>query len=203
MTHFFQRRDRWGNGTALWVLLVMIFVMPLVWWSLKQIKLRNDVENWLPSHDESVVELKWYRDQFPVEDRILVSWDDSSLNDPRIVRFANRLEGTVDEDGVRRNGLKFVASTDTPHSVLRRIVKYGVEPQEAIRRLEGVLIGTGKLKVKLTEAGRRNNEETKRVLLQIDGELAPEFWRSVIIDAKTEQLERLKTNREYIKARSN
>lgn len=46
-------------------------------------------------------------------------------------------------------------------------------------------------------------EETKRVLLQLDGEQAPEFWRSILVDAKVQQLERLKTNREYIKTQRN
>jgi len=167
MTHFFEKRDRWGHGRALWVLLAMVFVMPLACWSLKQIELKNDVENWLPADDPSAVVLRWYRDQFPVENRILVSWDDSSLNDPRLERFAERLEGAVGEDGIRRNGVKFVEHTSTPQDVLRRMVKYDVDPQEALRRLEGVLIGTGKLKVKLTEAGKRSEKRTKRSLVKL------------------------------------
>ena len=46
-------------------------------------------------------------------------------------------------------------------------------------------------------------EETKRVLLQIDGELAPEFWRSIIVDAKLQQIQRLDQNRKWIEDHRN
>jgi len=46
-------------------------------------------------------------------------------------------------------------------------------------------------------------ESTKIVLLRIDGELAPAFWRSVIVDSKIEQIKRLKANRDYIEEHRN
>ena len=73
MTHFFEKRDRWGHGMALWVLLLMVFLTPFAWWAIKQIDLKNDVRNWLPSSDPQSRTLSWYQEQFKVEDRILVS----------------------------------------------------------------------------------------------------------------------------------
>lgn len=167
MTHFFEKRDRWGNGYALWVLVAMVFVIPPAVWSLKQIRLKNDVENWLPADDPSYVALDWYRHLFPVEDRILVSWDDSSLDDPRVERFAKKLSGTVGQDGIHRNGLKYVRAVKTPQEVLLKITKYDVDPEEAIRRLEGVLISPGKLQVRLTEAGKQRRQRTIDSLVEL------------------------------------
>ena len=72
MAHFFEKRDRWGHGLALWVLVVMVFAVPPAWWAVKQIELKNDVENWLPSDDPQGKVLDWYRDHFSIEDRILI-----------------------------------------------------------------------------------------------------------------------------------
>jgi predicted RND superfamily exporter protein len=166
MTHFFEKRDRWGHGMALWVLLLMIFISPFAWWAIKQIDLQNDVRNWLPSSDPQARTLSWYQNQFNVEDRILASWKGSSLSDPRVEEFAQRLEGNPDNEGIRRNGLKQIQSVTTPNEVIQRMVEHKVEREEAIRRLNGVLIGSGGLKVRLSEAGKRNSRRTIKTLSQ-------------------------------------
>ncbi|MCH7687046.1 MAG: hypothetical protein IH899_10265, partial [Planctomycetes bacterium] len=166
MTHFFEKRDRWGHGMALWVLLLMVFLAPFAWWAIKQIDLQNDVRNWLPSSDPQSRTLSWYQEQFKVEDRILVSWKGSSLSDPRVEEFAQRLEGKPDHEGIRRNGLKQIQSVTTPNEIIERMVEHKVERDEAIRRLKGILIGTGGLKVRLTEAGKQNSRRTIKTLVQ-------------------------------------
>ena len=164
MTHFFEKRDPWGHGMALWVLVAMIFIAPLAWWSVKQIDLENDVENWLPSDDSHARIFGWFHDHFPAKDRILVSWKGSSLEDPRVQQLKEKLEGTLGSDGMRRNGLKSVESVVTPHDVIGRMVRHKIEHDEAIRRLQGVLIGTGPLKVRLTEAGRDRRQKVIQTL---------------------------------------
>ena len=166
MTHFFEKRDRWGHGMALWVLLLMVFLTPFAWWAIKQIDLHNDVRNWLPSSDPQSRTLSWFQEQFQVEDRILVSWKGSSLNDPRVEQFALRLEGKPDHEGIRRNGLKQIQSVTTPNEVIERMVEHKVERAEAIRRLKGILIGIGGLKVRLAEAGQSNSRRTIKTLVQ-------------------------------------
>ncbi len=164
MTQFFEKRDPWGHGMALWVLVAMVFVAPLAWWSVRQIKLENDVASWLPSDDPHARILNWYRGHFSVEDRILVSWEGSALDDPRVARFARRLQGTPDADGLNRGGLKFVERVVTPHQLIAQMEKRGIGRDEAIRRLQGVLVGKGRLKIQLTEAGRRRKRQTIRLL---------------------------------------
>ncbi|HLQ47064.1 MAG TPA: hypothetical protein VK137_20140, partial [Planctomycetaceae bacterium] len=167
MSHFFEKRDRWGNGLSLWVLLGVIFITPLCAWSLRHTHIENDIEHWLPEDDPQALTLKWSMQQFGLDsgDCVLVSWDDSSLQDPRIDRLAERLEGKPDEKGIRRGGLKQVARVVTPKQVVVRMVDHGVERDEAIKRLQGVLVGTGPFKIRLTEFGRQRQKEVTRELL--------------------------------------
>ncbi len=166
MSHFFEKRDRWGNGLALWIILGAIFATPLCVWSLRQTQIENDIEHWLPADNPHAVTLKWSMKEFGLDagDSTLVSWNDSSLNDVRIERLAQKLQGMPDENGVRRGDLKQIGRVITPQDVIRRMVDHGVERDEAIRRLQGVLIGTGPFKVRLTEYGRQRKKEVLREL---------------------------------------
>ncbi|MEX0701981.1 MAG: MMPL family transporter [Planctomycetales bacterium] len=171
MTHFFEKRDRWGHGYGLWVLAAMLFLVPLAGWSLQQTRLENDVENWLPADDPQAATLGWYHKHFPPEERLLVSWDDSSLDDPRVARFAELLEGKKGTDGLRRNGIPELRSVVTPQELIARMRQPNVggervSQEEAIRRLQGVLVGPGKLKVRLTETGRQMPDRARDLLLQ-------------------------------------
>ncbi|MEO1996591.1 MAG: hypothetical protein ABGZ17_15090, partial [Planctomycetaceae bacterium] len=83
MATIFEQRDRWGNRKSLWILILMVAVAPLAWQATRHIQLKNDVENWLPSDDPQARILRWYRGSYPIEDRFMLSWDGSSLRDPR------------------------------------------------------------------------------------------------------------------------
>ena len=164
MTHFFDRKDRWGNGLSVWVVMAMVFALPPAWWSLSQIRLENDVEKWLPSDDPELKILNWANGRFPVDERVIVSWDGSSLNDPRIRKFVEKLEGKLDADGIRRGGVPHISRVIEPRDLLFMMQKNGVAPHEAMRRLEGVIVGAGALKLKLTEFGKSGLRQTKQEL---------------------------------------
>lgn len=164
MTHFFDRKDPWGNGMAVWVVMAMLFALPLAVWSLGQTRLENDAEKWLPKDDPELKVLQWAHTRFPLEERLLVSWDNSSLNDSRIHTFVEKLKGKLDADGIRRGGVPHVSSVIEPRDLLSIMQKNGVEPREAVRRLEGVMLGAGSLKLKLTDHGRSSLRQTKQEL---------------------------------------
>ena len=164
MKHFFEKRDPWGNGFAVWVLLAMVFAAPLGWFALKQTRLENDVEKWLPENDPELKVLRWAHQQFPIDERVYVTWDGSSLNDPRIDQFVEKLTGRPDADGIRRGGLPHVASVVEPRQLLTSMQQHGVEPQEAVRRLEGIILGAGSLKLRLTELGKSRLRRTRQEL---------------------------------------
>lgn len=160
MTHFFEKRDPWGNGRGLWVIVLMVFIAPIAWWSMQRVELKNDVENWLPSDHPQAKVLAWYHEHFKSEDRVLLTWEGSSLSDPRVRALAEKLEGREDSDGVRRGGSKYILGVVTPDEVIERMTahKIGdkrVTREEAIKRLEGVLVGKGPLKLELTDLGRQ------------------------------------------------
>ena len=164
MTHFFEKRDFWGNRLSLWLVVLMAFAAPVCWWSVQQLRLENDVETWLPQNDPELKVLRWTHDQFPVEERILLTWEGSSINDPRIDRLIEQLLGKTDHHGSKRGGLPYISSIVDPRDTLNVMQQNGIEPQEAARRLEGTLLGAGPLRLRLTEVGRSALKKTKREL---------------------------------------
>lgn len=160
MANFFEKKDRWGHGLAMWVLVLMIPPVIVGAYYLKQIEMHNDVENWLPKHDENAITLDWYLSHFPNEETIFITWQGSSINDPRIKLLERKLEGIKDADGISREGLQYVDRVSTPQEGLKRILNQIDDPKEAVRRMTGLLIGRGPLKVKLTEVGRQRKRQT-------------------------------------------
>ncbi len=161
---FFQKRDPWGHGVALWVLALILFLAPLAVSSLRHVRLDNDVENWLPENDPSAQEYLWCRDHFPEEDKVILTWDGSTPCDLRLPILAGQLIGKIDEDGQRRGGIPYVKSVMHAGDVLEKMLEFGVEEDEAIRRVVGTFVGRGRIKVRLTNAGRSEKKKTIRML---------------------------------------
>ncbi len=166
MRNLLDKRDPWGQGLGLWVFVGMVFAAPLVAISLRGLTLENDVSAWLPPDEAESRTLTWYQQHFPGDERLLVSWNGSTLDDPRVERLAGELRGHVDADGVRRGGLPFVKSVQTPRDVLQQTADHDVPAPEALARLDGVLIGKGPLKILLTDAGRESPERTTKRLIK-------------------------------------
>ena len=93
MKSFFEYRDRWGHGLSLWLITGIAFLIPVMGWSMKYIRMDNEVTGWLPSDDPQAKILHWCQGLFPSQDRILVSWDDCSVTDSRLQKIAQRLHG--------------------------------------------------------------------------------------------------------------
>jgi len=148
MERFFRFRDRWGNGAALWVVMLMFFSLPFIWIGVRQLHLENDVTSWLPEDDPDARILHWFQDQFEHEERMLVSWDSSVLGDPRVDELVSRLTGT---DGY--TAVQGVADVTTPQVVLSKMTNNHIDEKTAVDRVTGVLIGSGFLKIQLSEHG--------------------------------------------------
>lgn len=139
---------------------LLVFLAPVAIFSLRHIRLDNNVENWLPEHDISAREYAWCREHFPEQELLFLTWEHSTINDPRLPILLGHLHGKVDEDGIRRGGLPFVESALHAGDMLTRMVDYGVDREEGIRRLQGSVIGRGWLKVRLSPAGLDRREAT-------------------------------------------
>ncbi len=97
---------------------------------LPRIRLQDDLATWLSKDDEHARALEQLESYFPREERILVSWDSSSLSDPRSNEFKERL-----------TQLPYISKVRTAADVVQQITRWKVDENEAIRRLTGVLIG--------------------------------------------------------------
>lgn len=163
MKSFLERRDRWGNGYSLWLMAGVVFAIPVIVWSLLQLRMENDVARWLPKDDPQAKILDWYQNLFPEEDRILVSWDDCSLTDPRMQKLATALKG-VDRSGVREGGSPYVQSVNQPTDLLRRILSEGIPLETGLKRVQGLLIGPGPLCLSLSDAARPHSQSVRRAI---------------------------------------
>jgi predicted RND superfamily exporter protein len=157
------RGRRW---LAAVILLCLLIPVPLAVQMLRVIRLENDVETWLPAGDPDKQVLDWFRQEFGLDSSLLVSWDDSTLNDPRVEDLAARLAGEPDAEGNRHAMLSGLEDVRTPRDIMRRMLDNKLPREDAIARLEGLVIGTGMLKVRLTETGRGHREEFVRRLRQ-------------------------------------
>ena len=166
MKDLISQRDPWGHGLGLWVLVLLIFAGPLAVSSLWGLRLQNDVDSWLPDSDAEAHVYHWCRNQFPEREQVLMTWEGSTVHDPRLPLLVGRLQGKIDEDGIRRGGIPYVENVVHGETLLRRMVSLGIEKDEAIRRLQGNLIGVGWLKVRLTESGRQEKDRTIRDIQQ-------------------------------------
>ena len=116
----------------------------------------NKIEDWLPSTFRETGELKWFRDHFPTDQFILVTWEGCSLSgspdvfpddtdDPRIAQLKNGLlavnavEGDVDAEDCR----KYIKSVTTGRDVLDQLLAppQSLAYDDAVERLKGSLIG--------------------------------------------------------------
>lgn len=164
MTHFLDRKDPWGHGMGLWVLVAFVALLPPAIWSLRGTHLNNDIKNWVPADDPNVKTLDWYHSHFSASESVVVTWQGSSLNDPRVKWLVDRLEGVPDVDGIKHGGLLQVERVITPQELLRKIEGENISSDEALARLQGILVGTGSLKLTLTEQGQAAEAQTLKLL---------------------------------------
>lgn len=166
MSNFFEKKDRWGNGLALWVVVGMAFLLPISVWSLRSIRLENEVQHWIPKDNPDALVVEWYRRHFPQEDVLLFTWDGSGLDDPRVESLVRKIRGTKDSTGKRRGGSKLIERVCAPRDLIVQMVKNKVPRDEAVRKLEGVLVGSGPVRIRLSEYGRERREKVLDALRQ-------------------------------------
>ena len=185
MNNLFGKHDRWGHGHALWILVAMVFVIPPAWWAVRQVDMHNDVSNWLPAHDPQAKTLNWFHDQFGSEERLLISWESSSLTDPRLGEVVTALRGTSGDSSVdRRTGSPYLKKVSSPVDALKQILKSKVEPEDAVARLAGTIIGIGPLQIRLSDVGRARLQTTKDLIAEM---VDAEFGVPAVITERTEE----------------
>ncbi|MCA9043641.1 MAG: MMPL family transporter [Planctomycetaceae bacterium] len=165
---FFTYRDPWGQGLTLWIVVAMFFAAPFIFIGLSEVRLENDVTSWLPADDPDAQVLEWFHEHFENESRVLISWEGSSLVDPRVDRFSDALlgQGEFAEQFAERHPEQLIANVGTPHQALETMIGNKIDPEDALARMTGVLIGPGFLKVRWTDEGRQNPGAAQAALQQ-------------------------------------
>ncbi|MCA9047411.1 MAG: hypothetical protein KDA89_01705, partial [Planctomycetaceae bacterium] len=174
-----ERRDRWGHGVSLWIVAVVAFLLPVMTWGLRDLRMHNDVTGWLPKDDPQARVLAWYEKMFPSEDRVLVSWEGCNLTDPRLKALERRLEGVPAENNSIEGGSPFVRDVTLPTEVMTRMLDRGISFDEALESITGVLCGRGSLKIRYTDTGRLRGEYMQQEIVRL---LRDEFGLEITID---------------------
>lgn len=130
-----------ARPAAISVLIVMLFAAGWAIGQLPGIELENSVYTWLSPDAPEAQVLRWCRQKFPEKNEVLVSWSGSSLDDPRVERFAEALTGKLDESRVRVGGLDCISDVITPGKLLDRMARQDIAKSQAIESLRGTLIG--------------------------------------------------------------
>lgn len=121
-----------SSKTVASVTIVGLMAVSLVFAArqLPSIRLQNDLETWLADDDQQAQALRRMESYFSKEERVIVSWDSSSLDDPRNQPLRDRLIKSP-----------YFGKARTAADLVGQMVRWKVDEPEAIRRLTGVLIG--------------------------------------------------------------
>lgn len=164
MPHFLEKTDRRGNGIGLWGLVAMAFLVPVCLWGLFSLRVEVDDRPWLSPDNPEYQALQWSRRHFPADEPLLFTWEGSSLDDPRVARLVRKIRGTADKTGKRRGGSKLIAGVQTPQELIAQMQSNEVSREDAISSLSGVLLGSGPVRVSLSEFGRARREKVAEAL---------------------------------------
>lgn len=123
---------------SFWTVAGFLAATLLAAWFLPDVKLGSDATEWLPEEDVELQRLHWFNEQFPHENRVIVTWDGCTLSDPRLKRVAKELKACTTDDPP--SGIKDIT---TPHELIADLEENGIPYESAVDRLRGVLVGKG------------------------------------------------------------
>jgi len=165
MKQSFTARESSSRGQALVILGVLLFCIPLIVSGLRRaefdgrpVEVRDAVAVPAADHD------------------LLVTWQGSRLDDPRITDLREKLLGKVAADGLLRGGSPYVAQVVSASDVLTSLTDSEMPIEKATEALAGIWLGRGGLKVKATGNGQRDLEWTAR---RIEVELSAKGERRI------------------------
>jgi len=142
---------------------------------LPRIRLQNKLETWLAEDDEQRLALRQMESYFPPEERVLVSWDTSTLEDPRNSRLRDLLSKSP-----------YISKVLTAADVVQKMTRWKVSEEEAVRRLTGVLIGHPKTELAGADAKTSEPHAACVLTLSADGIADPAAVLEAIQSAAAE-----------------
>ena len=127
------------------VLLVIAFLAPLMLAGTRRSlqSTCNDVKSWMPEAYEETALFQWYQKYFGGDAFVMVSWEGCTLDSPALSLMARKLQPPpVPENRPWPTEPEFFSSVRTGKDILQMLIdEQGLEPEEAVNRLRGFLIG--------------------------------------------------------------
>ncbi len=171
MKQSFSAREASSRGQALTILGMLLFCVPLIWTGLR----RAEFDGRPAARRDSVTGV-------PVDHNLIVTWQGSRLNDPRIDEIRTVLCGELASDGLLRGGSPYVAEVVSARDALDSLLAADMPVERATNSLAGLWLGRGGLKIKATASGRRDLDWTAR---RIAAELNAVPGREVTIEQRS------------------
>ncbi len=189
----FLQKHRFG------VLCVFVFLVPLiVGGALRAIRSNtNNVKDWLPDRYPETATLRWYQRTFGVgsDQIVLIAWEGGRLDDDRIPLLAAKLRVAQAPQGP-----KLFETVLTGPELLEQLMNrpgFRLPRREALRRLEGTLIGPEYLhglwldpdhkdqavvgKVELGSQAHAQGVQPGDVLLEINGQAVKGYRHGLLL----------------------
>ncbi len=189
------------------VLCVFLFFLPLVVsGALRAVRSNtNNVKDWLPDRYPETATLRWYQQKFGAgsDQIVLISWEGGRLDDDRVTLMAAKLRVAQAPEGP-----KLFETVLTGPELLQELMHrpgFRLPREEALRRLEGTLIGPEYLqgiwldpdhlkeptigKVELGSAAEAHGVKPGQVIEKINGQPAGDYRRALALLRKSYETE--------------
>jgi len=168
---------------SVWILAVLVFLLPMVVVGAFKAKgnNRNDVKGWLPLEYPETQTYRFFRQNFQGEEFILVSWDGCTMTDPRLELLARKLLPPPEEASRISRPIYFKTAQTGPRAVEQMTDEpLNLDPEEAVNRLTGALIGdqpqetdqaggnTGNPKTVTADDPTAEQQATRRQVAKVD-----------------------------------
>ncbi|MBL8849514.1 MAG: MMPL family transporter [Planctomycetaceae bacterium] len=152
--------SRFYNAHSRTILWLLVATFPLVYWLAHAEKSNNDIETWLPQNTAVRQNYEKFKQDFGVEEVVVLGVDPNAVGDELVESVAARLDAV---QGVRE--------CITPQRLMTRMRALGVPEQEARERITGQLIGEGGqlsgVVIGLDEYGAKHRGETVAAIRQV------------------------------------
>jgi predicted RND superfamily exporter protein len=151
-----NRLDFFGCG-----LLLMSLLIGVIGYGKIQSN-TEDVIEWLPDESAARKDLQQFEQWFGSDDYLVITWEDCTLEDPRIEKLRQAILGADEED--------LIENVVSGPSVMRALTeRYRMSRIEVVRRLQGVFFGRKQpaltcLNVELSALGAANRKQSMQLV---------------------------------------
>lgn len=126
---------------ATWSLCVLgvaiIFLFPVVLGASKSLKMNsNNVKQWLPRNFAAAKQYDEFVDQFGVDEMVVISWPQCTLDNPEVEQFCKVLERDL-----IKGDQPLLHRTVSAERMAAEIQSLGISKEQSLERIQGLLIG--------------------------------------------------------------